>query len=249
MKNLAFILLLFWASASNAQSEVTFAKANETYTKGQYAAAIEQYESIVQGGEFSMDLHYNLANAYFRTNQLGKAVLHYEKALKLSPGNADVLNNLAIAKDKTKDEIGKIPEFFLFKWWNGIANWLGSTTWAVLGLLLLWGGIGGLIYWQIGKERAQRKKGFAYGLLGVVLSILPLTLAFTKYHIENDQSKAIIIQKEVNFKSAPDDISPTIQLLHEGTKVIIKDEIGDYYQVNLVNGDEGWIGKKVVEVI
>ena len=106
--NIIFFALLFTASSLWAQTK---AQADSAYINKDYAQAIEIYESLLQDGE-SGEIYYNLGNAYFKQDELGRAILNYERALLLQPGNADVSANLDIARAKTIDKVNPNPEVF-----------------------------------------------------------------------------------------------------------------------------------------
>ena len=114
MKKLYFILLLFTVSLTSlAQDEVVVAINEETVTKAQadsayinndFASAISIYETILQNDGESADIYYNLGNSYYKMDNIAKAILNYEKALLLNPGNGDIRFNLELANSKTVDQ-------------------------------------------------------------------------------------------------------------------------------------------------
>ena len=79
-----------------ADAETLWTQANEAYLNSDYAGAVRLYESILDEGLFSMKLYYNLANAYFKTGEIGKSILFYKRALILSPSNDDIRHNLSL---------------------------------------------------------------------------------------------------------------------------------------------------------
>ncbi len=129
-KNIAIILtviLLSGISFSFASEETTtFQQGNEYYQQKHYDKAVETYEKLVQSGYEGTSLYYNLGNAYYRTGKVGYAILYYEKALKLSPGDDDIIHNLNIANLKIIDKVESLPEFFLFQWWEGLLAFFSS---------------------------------------------------------------------------------------------------------------------------
>ena len=115
--------------------------AEEAYATGDFAGAARHYESLVSSGASSPSLFYNLGNAYYRGGNIGKAVLNYERALKLDPSDADARHNLELARAHTLDKIDNVPEFILFSWIKNLKASLSSNTWAVISLVLLAAGI------------------------------------------------------------------------------------------------------------
>lgn len=249
--SLIFCISLFFISTSVAQSEqqATFQSANEAFSNKNYDQAIQLYESILDKNFQSSELYFNLGNCFFQKKQWGKTILNYERALLLAPNDIAILQNLSLAKSETIDEIAVLPNFFLARWWTQIRNLTHSGIWSLLGILLFWLGIGGIILWILGKERTQRKQGFLGGMINLGLSILIFALAYSSYQIQQKSGSAIIMSKEISLKSLPDEISSEILPLHEGTKVKITEKITSWYKVRLDNGEVGWIAESALEEI
>lgn len=223
--------------------------ANEAYQAGDFKTAINQYEKLLSDGYQSADLHYNLANAHYRLNQVGKAVLHYEKAALLDPRDEDIQHNLEFVKKSLPDQLDVIPVFFVTRWWNELQKLSSPGGWAVIALLIFWGGIAGWILWLSSKHRKIRKRGFIAGVVLVLLSILPFTIAFNANKKQNNSQRAVVMVNQINLKSAPDEVSENLLELHEGTSLRILDEIGEWKKIRLSNGEEGWLEAKVLAVI
>jgi tetratricopeptide (TPR) repeat protein len=236
------IALLFWISGTMlGQSPATFEAANAAYSNADFKSAITQYESILAKGEHSPEVYYNLANSYYKENQLGKAILNYERALLLKPKDEHTRFNLALAKRKVKGEIDPVPPFFLLSWWQTCRTALSSTAWGVIALLLFWAGMAGLSLWQLGKDSVQKKKGFFGGIALISLCILPLALAWSAYRHQNDTDEAILVVVTASLKSGADENSTEIRPIYEGTKLMLLDQIGIWYKVRLENGETGWL--------
>lgn len=246
---LTLILIVIGQSLMAQSGGAVFEQANKSYENKKYREAAELYESILLTGEFSSELYYNLGNSYYRSNQLGKAILNYERALQLAPSDGDIQHNLKVAKHELVDNFGIVEPFFLRKWWFNAADSLSSSAWAIIGLLFLWAGIAGLILWLIGKERTQRKKGFFIGGILLLVSALPFLLAVSRKNNEVNSQAAIVLQKEITLRSAPDKESTEVVLIHEGSKVALLDNIGDWYKVRLSNGEQGWLPESGFEKI
>lgn len=248
LRTIVFVLLLTAQMATGFAQTIdeAFGTANVAYQEKGYTTAITQYQSILQQGYQSAELHYNLGNAYYRTQQLGKAVLHYERAARLAPNDKDIKHNLSIVNAQIEDKLETLPNFFLIDGWNSLRQQLSSNTWAVMGIVFFWLAMAALIVWQIGQTRTQRKWGFFIGITLLFISILPISLAVAN---TKDSKQAIVIAKETMLKSSPDDLSASVLLLHEGLKVNLLDKIGDWYKVRLPNGDEGWLSNEIIEII
>ncbi|MEM9823866.1 MAG: tetratricopeptide repeat protein [Bacteroidota bacterium] len=243
ISHLLFCLLLLGAEEQDQQ----FKKANDAYAAKQYTEAIQAYEAILQEGWYSVELYYNLGNSYYKTQQIGRAILNYERGLYLAPSDEDLRHNLLLVENELVDDFSLIPTFFLSRWWDQAVRMASTSTWAFSGLLLLWLGIGGLVLWILGQDRTQKKRGFFIGIALLLLSVLPFALAIGKASLDQDSRIAILLEKEFALRSAPDQESSEILLLHEGLKLSILDEIGAWYKVRLSNGEEGWLPKTAIE--
>lgn len=238
---LVFCLLAITTTTLLANPQTQFETANEAYKNGNYQKAIEQYEAVLQAGNFSEEIYYNLGNAYFKTDQLGKAILNYERAALNSPRDEDIQFNLAIANAKKVDDLDQIGKFFATEWWQGLHKLLSANIWGGLTLLSLWAGIAGFIVWLFGKSRDRKKQGFIGGIVLILLSILLYFLASSQAKFEHNSSQAIILANKIAVKNGPDKISTDVIEIHEGLKVELLDQIGDWYKVALSNGDQGWL--------
>lgn len=252
MKKTAYLILLiflFGWCAVGAQDtpQQLLNAANNHYKAQNYEQAIEHYENLLQQGYRSEALYYNLGNAYYRQERLGKAILNYERALLLSPNDDEILHNLQLARQQQADDISVIPELFLSRWWRSWMLALGTNTWGIVALLLLWLGIGGLAIWLIGKNRQQKKRGFLIGVVLLLFSILPFSLAFSGKAYKQHSGVAILTQESMPLYSAPDTLSKELRLLHEGVRLSLIDSLSGWYKVQLTNGEAGWMPKSCAE--
>lgn len=117
--------------------ESTAREADEAYRQGDYATAIEHYEAVLDKQCASAKLYYNLGNAYYRTDQMGLAILNYRRALRLDPSMTDARENLALAESRTVDRIDVLPQFFLVRWVDTLCTRITPTAWRIIWLVLL----------------------------------------------------------------------------------------------------------------
>ena len=113
-----------------SQTTESFKQANELYNSGYYKEAIGQYDSILASGQHSAELYFNLANCYYKLNEVGPSIFYYEKALQLAPDDLDILNNLGYAQKMTIDAIQEVPESGVSKLLNKTLNSLSVDGWA-----------------------------------------------------------------------------------------------------------------------
>ncbi len=241
--------LFFLVAGAFGQADGRFQQANDAFQKNDFKKAIQLYEQLADAGYASPELEYNLGNAWYRLDSPGRAILHYERASLLAPGDKDIRYNLNLVRRQLEDEIEPLPEFFLSHWWKKGRMALSSTAWGAVALALSWAGFIGLILWQLGKTRETRKKGFLAGLILLVLGVLPFSLALSRLSFEKNTGQAIVLEKTASLRSAPDEAGTEIFLLHEGAKVSLSEQLSGWWKVRLANGETGWLEAKVMEKI
>lgn len=216
-------------------------KANQAYSQGQYARALDGYLSIERKGKVSADLYYNIGNTYFRMKRIGESVLYFERTLKIEPQHRDAKYNLEIARSKTIDRIEAVPNFFLFSWWNAVGNCFHPTTWGILSLLLficLGICVLGLIY---NPSIQIRKWSFWVGSVSGFLLVASVLFAYQTRSKYFDDSEEIITQTVVSVKGSPDSRGTDLFLLHEGAKVVRTDKVSHWKKIQTADGNEGWV--------
>lgn len=245
--NILYFVLMSNLGAADAQQ--VFQEANQAYTSGNYAAAVEKYESILKKNVFSKELYYNLGNSYYRLYQAGKSVLNYERALRLAPGDKDIQQNLTLARERIVDNIEPFSSVFIVRWWQLLRGYLNADAWSMVALFFLWIGIANMVIWLLSKNRSIKIRSFVVALILIPLSILPFLLAYTAQMGVNSNNFAIVMNHEVPFRISPDMSAEQTATLHEGLKVEIMDALSNLIKVKLPNGEEGWIEETAVEKI
>ena len=223
--------------------------ANTAYNAGNYAQAEECYTRIVEQGLHSAALYYNLANAHFKQDELGKAMLYYNRALRLRPNDEDIRHNLEYAEQSTKDSIEEIPEFFLKTWIKSLRGALSCTAWGILSLLMLVAAlVCGLLY-LLAQRLSLRKIGFYLMTVTALLFVVTTAFAWSERNMLVERSEAIIMNSAVSIKSSPDRSATELFVLHEGTKVTIGETIDGWAEVRIADGRKGWIEQERIERI
>lgn len=243
------IVFLAWIQLGAENPEQLLRSGNEAYRKGDYGQAISKYQAILAQGFRSGEVYYNLGNCYFRQQHLGLARLQYERAHRFLPDDDEVRHNLTEVQSRLKDQIEPVSGFFLLRWWVVLRGLATSGVWSLLALLLFWVGMTGMIIWLRADERKLKKWAFVTGIISLALFVIPLSLAYSAAHFEKDSQEAVILASEISLRSAPDDLSSAILPLHEGSKLDILDQIGQWYKVRLVNGEQGWLPVSALEKI
>lgn len=224
-------------------------KADEAYSKGKYQDAITAYEAALKKGK-SANLYYNLGNAYYRTDNITRAVINYEKARLLAPGDKDILHNLDVARSKTIDNIQPGEKIFFKVWFENIKTSMGIDTWATVSLISLVVALILFLVYLFAKQMVVRKVAFYLSVCLVIFFILGNVFASQLKDIATNSKGAIIVSPSVTAKKTPTDQGVDVCILHEGTRVEITDEaLKGWYEIRIADGREGWISSDAVELI
>jgi len=234
---------------SNQKPEASFEQANTYYQNKDYIKAIELYDSILAQGVESAALYYNLANAHFKINNIPAAILNYERAKKLIPSDEDILFNLKIANLRIVDKIEPLPSMFYNRWWEELVRLNSSAGWSNVLLSLLWTAlVSGFLFLTAPAIRIKRII-FVVGIVALIIAGLFLVFARQQYQYEQNSNFAIVFAPNVYIKSAPDEQSTDLFILHEGIKVEIIDKVGEWEKLRLADGKVGWIKGEAAEGI
>lgn len=241
---LALIMMPCILFGNNIQQEAV-----QAYEKGEYQQAADLFESLTKEGYNSADLYYNLGNAYYKAGENAQAILNYERALLYAPNDADLKTNLEIAKLKTVDKIDPVEKIFLYNWIDSIRNMYTSNQWAFIavGSFILFLGCFAL-YFIGGKVWMKKVAFFSAILLFILLLFANSASSVQKARLLN-RDYAIIFAKSVTAKSTPADSGTDLFVLHDGTKVKVKSKVGDWYEIELADGNIGWIPSAKLEII
>ena len=244
-----WLLLAMICFGGTSAKAVTKNNADTEYQKGNYQQAIRDYEEILKNGE-SAEIYFNLGNAYYRTDNITKAVLNYERARLLSPGDDDINFNLQFARSKTIDKITPQSEMFFVTWYKSLVNFTSVDNWAKTGILCIVMALLLVLLYLFGPQLMLRKIGFFGGLAFFVIFLQSNLFAFQQKQALDNRTGAIIISPSVNIKKTPAKNSADQFVLHEGTRVDIIDKgMTDWRCIRVGDGREGWIETKAIEEI
>jgi tetratricopeptide (TPR) repeat protein len=252
--NVARMLVFICISLSSfllplSSSAMTKAEADSAYVRGEYQQAINGYEALLKQG-VSADLYYNLGNAYYRTENIPQAVLNYERALLLSPGDRDIRFNLQIARSKTYDKIVPESEMFFVTWYRSLVSLMSVDGWARTALVALGLTIVLLLVYLFSDRLWLRKVGFFGGVALLLLFFAGNLFAWQQKQDLLNRKGAIIFAPSVTVKSTPAANGTDLFILHEGTKVTIIDgSMKDWKEIHIADGKEGWIESKLIRII
>ncbi len=226
-----------------------FERANALYSEGEYMQAAHLYEQILNEEGISPELYYNLGNAYFKSNELGRAILNYERALQLDHKYSDAIYNLQLAEAKVIDNITQEQPFFVKRWFQVLTAALTSNQW----LYLSWGlfiiSLAGGLFFVFGTSKNLRKTSFSISLVLFILCVFSFSFSISRKNQLTNKKEAIVMPGIIPVKSSPDRNGTDLFELHEGTKVSVSNKLGDWCEIMIGDGRIGWIQTKQIEEI
>jgi len=247
---LLLLLLMLPISLSAAdKQQYTKADGDSAYAKENYQKAVTIYEQLLKK-EVSPELYYNLGNAYYRTDNITKAVLNYERALLLSPGDKDIRYNLQLARSKTIDKITPESEMFFVTWYHSLVNMMSVDGWANTAVVCLFLALLLALVYLFANSVTVRKIGFFGGLLMLAVFILSNIMAYQQKRELVDRDGGIVTASSVTVKSTPSDSGTDLFVIHEGTKVTVTDgSMKGWKEIRIADGKSGWIPTDKIEMI
>ncbi len=242
---LSMLLLLGLLSPVRASDQARpFLSGLEAYKAGDYAQAIDRFGAIARSGVINAQLYYNLGNAYLKNNELGPAILWYERALALGSGDPDLIFNLEYARSLTKDvaEEQASPLVRIFFFWNYQLSAGTIAAAAIASNLLAWLLAGG---WLL-----TRRRGLARAALLAAIPALVLTLtALCNYFMAARFQPAIVLAEQVHVRAGLEERATELFVLHAGAKVRVVKERADHYQIRFSADKLGWVPKNQVGLV
>lgn len=222
---------------------------DQLYRQGDYAVAIDYYGLALSANYASAELYYNLGNAYYRVDNIGMAILNYERALRLKPSMKDALENLELANARTADRITVLPRLLVVRLVDWLCTAITPSHWRVICLVIL--ALLGMAFvvLRLSPSRNLRKAGLAACFATAFLFIIATLLMIGSSSRFSAHRDAIILDPSIVMKSSPESSSTDKMILHEGTKVHIGDELSGWYKITIADGTTGWCRADEVERI
>lgn len=245
------------AAVTVLTGEELAALADSAYTKDNFLEAEDLYLQALKLDGSSSVLFYNLGNTYYRQGNFGKAIVNYERALKLDPTNADARKNLDFVNSKITDKQIIDNGSYMQSVWEGTVGYFQADTWAIVALVLFAMFLGAVAVYIFSSAVTVKKAGFFGGLIVFVLTVSAVVISFAAANRVNSNNYAIILPPASQLSTSPREArnqSEQAFLLHEGTKVEIIDSIanpgeGMWYEVMVGRGERAWIKASEVERI
>ena len=250
MKKIVTITVFFISIVSFSQETIKlFAEGNTFYKTEDYSRAVEIYLAIEEQGFESTELFYNIGNCYYKMNKVAPSIYYYEKALKIDPSFEDARFNLAYAKRMTIDVIEELPKTFLQRFSQNVIQKFSFETLAITAvsasflMAVLF-----LLYYFSGGIKTKLLF-FNSAILAFFILLITVFFAFSNYSTVQKNRQAIIFALQAEIKNAPTPSGEEVFELHEGTKVIILDELDDWKKIKITDGKTGWISSEDLKEI
>ena len=246
---LLFLSLVFAGIAYPDEATQTFEQANQLYLQAKYPDAIAQYEKIVHSDYESGELYFNLGNAYYKSGNIQKAILNYERAKQFLPRDEDVQFNLQLANLQVVDKIDAVPRLFIFRWVDSLLTLFSLPTmgWIVYSFFILTLTV--FAYFLYAQTYAQKRLSMFAGLVFSAALILTIIGFGVQSYKESNTEFAIVMNDVANIKSAPDSNGNDLFVLHKGLKVQVLDSVNHWRKIRLADGKIGWIPEDNCESI
>jgi len=244
-------LLLFSLPAFADGPELLFEAGNRSYLDGEYQQALDHYLQVESKGFQSGALFYNMGNVYFKQDQLGLAILYWEKAARLLGDDVDLKFNLQIAQARLLDKLDEEVKLPVWNWFDNFRTHFSVgflTTLAMVLSFVLFGALA-VKRWLM-RDRAARAT--LRGLAWLVFALLVVDLALVGVEARSDQLRreGVLIVREAEIISAPAaGTGKLLFTLHEGTKVKVLRELENWTEISIGKKKTGWVRKDQLGVI
>ena len=234
----------------NAQNIDSFyQEGNRLYQEGNYQGSLDHYNAILETGVESGELNYNIGNAYYKLNEIGKAMLHYERARRSIPDNEDLLHNIALTTLMLTDKITPLSDVFYVRYWNAFRGMFGVTIWKMIFITAwYWAAAQGMLMLFLRQYQVRRllKTGL---ILSVLVIAAVATVLLSNSIVDKPGTRGVVMMPETSAYSAPIENGTQVFLIHEGTKVNITRTLGEWLEIRLADGKVGWILKDSIDII
>lgn len=222
----------------------------DAYENGQWDIAASSWDKLLSAGCTNAELYYNAGNAWFKSENYPRAILNYERSLKEDASYDDARFNLEFAQSQIQDKIDELPEFIFKIWMKKLSRIMSSDNWALLSLIFLAACLAMLLLFLLAASIGKRRTGFYLGLVFLLLTFFSFSFARWQYSDYIDADSAIVMVPVSSVKNSPaSGGTKDLFVLHGGVKVRILDSVGDWMNISLADGRQGWIMSADIEII
>lgn len=236
-----YLMIMMVQLTFSQKANDLFVEGNKLYQKEKFKDAIEKFKKIENQGVYSADLYYNIANAYYKTNQVAPAIYYYEKAKQVAPNNKDIQVNLEFAKRMTLDNIEPLPKTIFQKISKTVLQKINYNNWAYIAVFFAF--LFALLFlrYHFSEGSAKKRMYFISSILSILFMLLGAVFASHTHKVVENKKEAIIFSEQTTIKKAPILSSETVFELHEGTKVKILKTVDNWKKIKIADGQTGWI--------
>jgi len=243
------LLLVSLASERTYAQQDLLSTAAAAYDSAQYQRSIDAYEQIATQYGVNPELFYNLGNAYYKQKNYPKAILNYERCLLYDPSNVDARENVELARLQCVDKIEAIEPMFFVTWSNGIRDSFSCDTWGTLAIIFFLLFIAGCGTYFFSHRTSRRKLGFYSALLAIIISLVCIHYAGAQRDHIQQRDYAIVMTPSVIVRASPAESGTQLFTIHEGLKVRIRSTLSGWSEIELTDGQVGWMPSDGLEVI
>jgi tetratricopeptide (TPR) repeat protein len=224
--------------ASTEGTAAAFDTANKLYEQGKFTNAAAAYQQLLQSGQASPALYFNLGNAYFKNGQMGRAIAAYRQAELITPRDPDVRANLQFARNQIQGPTISTPG------WQHWLSELSLNEWTCIAAAALWVWFGVLIIvqWRPALKGALRKSSVVLGVIAVLLNACLLTVL----GVDRFSKTAVVVASEATVRQGPLDESQTAFNVHDGAELQVLDHKDEWLQVTTDPRRIGWLRRDQV---
>jgi len=246
-----FFISSFSLSSNTLQDSalIYMQQANEAYQSNNFNEAIALYTNVVNLQFESATLYYNLGNAHFKSGNNAKALLWFERARRLDPKNEDIIHNINFVNQKLIDKIEILPELFIVRWWNACSQLLTENQWATFSIIACAILALSLLLILLIRISWIRSVSIFVTVLAFFFTLFSIIFAKKEATRHIQYPEGIIMQQVINVKSTPSEKGSDLFVIHSGLKVGITDQLNEWVEIRLPNGEKGWILVSSIEKI
>lgn len=249
MKKIGMLLLLqmlSFAVFASLPYQQFWQKGNGFYAAKNFDSAAFYYEKIAAAQPTNAVVYYNLGNAYYRLNQIGAAVLNYERALFYNPNYNQAKDNLALTQSRITNRIQPTQDIFFVQWWHQLTASTLAGVWSITALVFFLLFMLSIVAGRWGWQSLFLTRRFAF--FAICLFLVAFALAYTAAQKSTVHNKGVVMVTDASLRGAKNDVK-TIGLLPEGTTVTLDAAEGDWVKVTLPDGRSGWLRKNTISIV
>jgi len=247
LRHISVLWVFLSVSLAMGQSNPQFEQGKVAYKNGDFQKAIDSWEQILETGQHSEAVYFNLGNAYYKLNEIGPSIYYHEKALQLAPNDRDINNNLAFAENARIDAIEPLPKTIFRVWYERISGVFTYDGWATVAITLSFLSAFLFLGYLFSRNAGQKRVAFLTSIGCGLLMLGSLVMAFVTYGEDLKKQSAIVFSSQVEVRNEPTVRGEAVFILHEGTKVRVLDRDGDWMRISIADGKDGWLPHSTVK--